>query len=145
VGITILIEVVGLKKTEEEEWKMSWLFRVHFNPLCVDSQRKLASLFCRLIIITNLLFLKSFCFESLSCGCLGGSLAGWLGFCSLADLRFFFARRLFFLVRKIAGGWVGRWVIQENKKNRIRVSKFFWLRCCCGVEILLGLFVGWLV
>jgi hypothetical protein len=35
VGITILIEVVGgvgLKKTEEEEeWKMSWLFRVHFK------------------------------------------------------------------------------------------------------------------
>jgi hypothetical protein len=59
VGITILIEVVGrvgLKKTEEEEeeeeeeWKMSWLFRVHFKrEWWVDSQRKLASLFCRLI------------------------------------------------------------------------------------------------
>jgi hypothetical protein len=33
----------------------------------------------------------------------------------------------------------------EIKKNRIRVSKFFWLRSCCGVEILLGLLVGWLV
>jgi hypothetical protein len=47
---------VGLKKTEEEEeeeeeeWKMSWLFRVHFKrEWWVDSQRKLASLFCRLI------------------------------------------------------------------------------------------------